>query len=471
MKFLWGSATASYQCEGAWNIDGKGLSNWDDFFHNTERGKDLVSGDEACDFYHHYEEDIRMMKESNQNTLRLSLSWPRIIPNGTGEVNPKGVEFYHKVFKCCKDNGIEPMVTLYHWDLPITLDKKGGWLNFETADAFKDYARFCFEEFGDEVKLWATLNEPYYSLQCMYGVGNYPPNEKDGNKFCKAGYIQMLASAKAVIEFKKFKDIGTIGLVADIHPCNGVDDSRECREAVRKADNIMNNWVLDTAINGYFPQDLIEDLKDYYDLSFIREEDKEIFMNGTVDYIGLNYYNRSLIRPYTGGETQIRVNNSGKRNDGVEIKDGVKRMMVVKDMFEKIADPNGEWTEWDFEIYPDGMYEVLMEMKYKYHNIPTYITENGIGIREEKNEKGEIEDDGRIDFVKRHVEQLIKAKKEGADVRGYYMWSTMDLYSWINGWVKRYGLVYVDFEKPEMPRTPKKSFYWYKNFIEENKDI
>lgn len=462
-KFLWGGASASYQCEGAWDKDGKGLSNWDDYFHNTERGKKLVSGDIACDFYHHYEEDIKMMKESNQNSFRLSISWPRIFPDGTDKINPKGVEFYHKVFKALKDNGIRPFVTLYHWDLPLPLEKAGGWLNIDTAYAFEKYAAFCFEEFKDDVDLWTTLNEPYYSLQCMYIAGNYPPNEKNETHFYKAGYYQLYGSALAVNAFREGNYSGQIGIVADIHPCYPKDDTNECKQAVRNADNFLNNWVLDTVIKGSYPEDFITMLSKNFDLSYMKKEHEEVLKKGTVDFIGVNYYNSYLIQPYTSGETEILVNNSGVRSSGISKETGNQRMMVVKDMFERIPNPNVIRTDWDFEVFPQGIYDVLMMFKERYNNIPTYISENGIGLKEELKDNT-VDDVGRIQFMKEHINKLLEAKQDGANVKGYYVWSSMDLYSWINGNIKRYGLVFVDFDH-DLKRYPKQSFYWYRDFI------
>ena len=463
-KFLWGSATASYQCEGAWNIDGKGESVWDAYFHNEATDKE--NGDIACDFYHHYEEDFEMMKLSNQNTFRFSISWPRIFPE-EGVINKEGIAFYHSMLDAMLKRGIEPNVTLYHWDLPVYLQKKGGWLYKGTAVAFAEYAKFCFKEFGSKIKIWATLNEPYYSLQCMYGSGNYPPNQKNGQNFAIAAYHQMYASALAVIEFRKIEGIGEIGIVADIHPCYGIDDGIECQRAVRLANQFYNGWVLDPVMLGTFPEELMHELSKQYDMSFIKEEDEGVFRQGIVDFLGLNYYNRSYIRPYTNGESLVAHNNEGKRKERKEDED-VKKIMVVKDMFERIEDPNGEFTEWDFEIYPKGLYDACIEVTKKYGNVPIYITENGIGLHE-KLIDNTVLDDQRIDFIKKHIDYLLKAKKSGALIKGYYVWSTMDLYSWINGCEKRYGLVYVDFDT--MKRYPKKSFYWYRDFIAHHKDI
>ena len=402
-KFLWGSATASYQCEGAWDEGGKGPSVWDNYFHNINTA--AISGDRASDVYHRFEEDLEMMRQSNQNTYRFSISWPRIFPKNDGEVNQEGVAFYHRLLDTMISKGITPNVTLYHWDLPLYLQEYGGWLNRKTPNEFAKYADFCFKEFGSKIKIWATLNEPYYSVQCMYGSGNYPPNSPDGQMFAEAIYNQMLGSALAVKKFRKHKNIGQIGIVADIHPCYGIDESQECKKAVFLADQFYNGIILDPAMKGEFPKEIIEELAKQYDFSFMKEEDRSIFRDGIVDFLGLNYYNRSYIRPYMGGPSMVTHNNAGKRDDKRDGGD-VKRIMV---------------------------------------------------------ENNTVKDDGRIDFLKRHLHYLLKAVEDGANIRGYYVWSTMDIYSWINGYEKRYGLVYVDFETQK--RYAKKSYYWYKDFI------
>lgn len=464
-KFLWGSATASYQCEGAWNEAGKGPSVWDYYFHCIN--KNAENGDVACDFYHHFEEDLQMLKEGNQNTFRFSISWPRIFPDDMEHINSAGIAFYHRLLNSMIEKGIEPNVTLYHWDLPNYLQKEGGWLNRKTCEAFAKYADFCFKEFGSKIKIWVTINEPYYSAQCMYGSGNYPPNEKNGQKFANVIYNYMLASALAVQKFRKYKNIGQIGVVADVHPCYGVDDSLECKKAVRLADQLYNGSILDPAVKGYFPRELVEILLQRYDFSLMKKEDKEIFKEGVVDFLGLNYYNRSFIRPYQYGESMVVHNNSGKRVLRRENED-VKRIMVVQDLFERIEDPHGEFTEWDFEVYPKGLYDICMEVTDTYGHLPIYISENGIGLHE-KLDGDTVDDDARIHFTKRHLDYLLKAKDEGANIQGYYIWSTMDLYSWINGTEKRYGLVYVDFNTQK--RYPKKSYFWYRDFIEQHRNL
>lgn len=462
-KFLWGSATASYQCEGAWDEGGKGLSMWDVFSHESPLNINHVTGDVASDHYHRYEEDFAMMEAGRQNSYRFSLSWPRILPEGTGEVNRAGLDFYHAMIDSMIAHGLEPNLTLYHWDLPQALQEKGGWENIETACAYAEFAKVCFREFGGKVKIWVTINEPKYSLFSMYAAGNYPPNVKDGQRLLVACYNTMLASALAAIAFRTFENIGQIGVVSDYDPVYGVDDSPETKRAMRLADHLFNNWVTDTAMKGWFPQELLDELAKTYDLGFIKEEHGELFRRGVLDFLGINYYSRAYVRPYVDGASMLASNNTGKKGENLDDDGDIKRIMVVKGMFEKIMDPDGEFTDWDFEVYPEGMYLTLVELREKYGDIPIYITENGLGQREEP-ENGEIRDDLRVKFLDAHIRELLRAKDEGVNVRGYYVWSTFDLYSWVNGYDKRYGLVYVDFDNGN-ERIPKESFHWYRDFI------
>lgn len=462
-EFLWGSATAAYQCEGAWNEDGKGPSEWDVFCHTSKLNINHATGDVSCDHYHHYEEDIKMMAECGQNTYRFSISWARILPLGTGNVNPKGIEFYNRLIDTCLKYKIVPNVTLFHYDLPAAIAEKGGWENRETVDDFVNYAKACFEAFGDRVPMWATINEPKYYDYCSYAAGNYPPNVKDFNRFAKVGYHLLLGSAKAIIEYHKGNYPGKIGLV---HASGNVEvqgNDEASKIAYRNADLFYNKWITDTCIKGYFPDDLFVKLKESnIDMSYIKKEDKPIFMNGTVDFLGVNIYTRSYVKPYTTGETKINVNNVGA---GSNVKEGV----VIKGWFETAYDDNVRRNRWGREIYPRCMYDELMELKDKYGNLPIYITENGHGCYEEVTD-GKINDDERIEILQEFVDWMLKAKHDDVNVKGYYVWSTMDLYSWVNGYKKRYGLVYVDFDNGNK-RIPKKSYYWYKNLIATHKMV
>ena len=449
--FLWGSATASYQCEGAWNEDDKAESMWDRYLHDNH----LENGDVASDHYHRYREDIKMMAEGKQNAYRFSLSWPRIIKDKEGTVNEKGIAFYRELIRTCLDRKITPFVTLYHWDLPQYLEEEGGWLNVETCHAYERYAKVCFEAFGDLVDHWVTFNEPKWFTASGYLIGNYPPGHQNVQEFITAAYHVMYASALGVRAFRASGRKGTIGIVHSFGPVNGVDDSLKTRIAMRYADNYANNWVLDTAATGEIPFDLLCVLSQKYDLSFIRENQLETIRENTVDFLGLNYYSHTLVKPYTEGETSFVVNNTGK---------GGSNSLIIKGWFEQIFDnPDAIYTEWGTQIYPQGLYKGLKEVYEKYH-LPVYITENGIGVREDVSVE-KVEDDYRISFMNDHLNAIMNAMDEDVDVRGYFAWSTFDLYSWKNGVEKRYGLVAVDFDD-DLKRKPKKSYDWYRDVID-----
>lgn len=454
-RFLWGSATAAYQCEGAWDEDGKGKSSWDVFCHSDLNNVNPVTGDVASDHYHRYEEDIRMMAEGGQNAYRFSIAWSRVVPDGTGDVNEAALEHYSRVVDTCLAHGVEPLVTLYHYDLPQTLFAAGGWENRATIDAFARYATVCFDSLGDRVSHWMTINEPGYETLCSYAIGNYPPNVRDLGRRWHAMYNLMLASASAVTAFREGGYPGRIGLVSDSYPVHTLVNTPEFEQAAHFADLFQNRCVNDTAILGAFPAEFMEKIEaDGTDMSFIHEGDESVLRSGTIDFLGLNVYDRFLVKPYTTGETDLRANNTGDTSG--------ENRVVVKDWFEMDEDPTTEKNPWGMEIYPAAMYEILVELRDRYSNIPVIITENGVGYRDVV-EKGEIHDSYRIDYLRGFIDEMQRAIDAGCDVQGYLVWSTMDLYSWINGYEKRYGLVHVDFETLE--RTPKDSFVWYANHI------
>lgn len=450
--FLWGSATASYQCEGGWNEGNRVLSMWDRYLHENH----LENGDVASDHYHRYREDIRMMKEGGQNSYRFSIAWPRIIKNREGEINQEGIEFYNGMIDACLEYGVEPFVTIFHWDLPEYLEERGGWLNRETADAYAHYAKVCFEQFGDRVKLWTTFNEPRYYTFSGYLIGNYPPGHQDLQETVASSYYMMLASAMAVKEFRNGGYQGQIGIVHSFSPIYGVDSTVETAIAARYAENFYNNWILDTAALGEIPGDLLAALYEKCDLSMMRPEDLELMKEYTVDFLGLNYYARVMVAPYKTGETTLIVNNKGKAAKGTS-------QTIIKGWFEQVRPGSSQYTEWDTEIFPEGLCEGIRRTWNKYR-LPIYITENGIGLYEDVS-VDQVDDRQRIEFMDSHIAAVLRAKEEGCDVRGYYAWSPFDLYSWKNGTEKRYGLVAIDYEDG-LKRKPKKSYYWYKEIIE-----
>lgn len=457
-SFLWGSATASYQCEGAWAEDGRGPSQWDEFCHESELNINQVSGDISCDHYHRYEEDIRMMAEGGQNTYRFSISWSRIVPGKDRKINEKGITFYNRLIDTCLQYHIVPNVTLFHYDIPLFLAQQGGWENRELIGEFAFFTQTCFTAFGDRVPLWVTLNEPEFYGYCSYAVGNYPPNVRDFNRYACVGYHLLLASARVV---KLYHDGGYPGQIGLVHASGNVEtegDDEANRIAGRNADLFYNKWITDTCIKGYFPADLMPKLKESgIQLDFVKERDQAIFQAGTVDFLGVNIYSRSYVKPYTIGETQLNLNNQGASST---VREGV----ILKGWFETAYDETVRVNAWGREVYPKCMYDELMELKHQYGKIPIYITENGHGSYDEL-KNGTIEDQERIEVLEEFIDWMMKAKAEGVNVKGYYVWSAMDLYSWVNGYKKRYGLVYVNFDNDNQ-RTPKASYYWYRQLIE-----
>lgn len=468
-KFLWGSATAAYQCEGAWDADGKGPSIWDEFCH-SEKNTTGITGDVSCDFFHHYQEDIRMMAEGGQNTYRFSISWSRIVPKADRVINEQSFEFYDNVLTECEKYGIVPNVTLVHYDLPDYVGAQGGWCWEGIADEFAYYAAAVFRHFGDRIPLYVTINEPTHNASCCYMVGNYPPNEQvNMQHFCHCAYNMVMCNAKAIREFRKLHLKSQIGLVHASCSAEALKATPEYLEAVENGDLFTNDWVLDPAIKGEIPQKLIDKVKaSGIDLSFMKEEDRAVIAENTIDFLGQNAYSRLLVKPYHSGETCATVNNAGN-NDGSG--KAAKEGKTVKGWFESDTDPDVPLNPWGREIYPQCIYNTLIKRKQKYGDIPIYITENGHGAYDVADEQGYVVDDDRIEFLNNFLEQILKAKAEGVNVKGYYVWSTMDLYSWINGYKKRYGLVRVDYDDPDLKRTPKKSYFWYKQFIEDHQDL
>lgn len=461
-EFLWGGATASYQCEGGWNEDGKGLGEWDVFSHNSPLNVNNVTGDISADFYHRYKEDINMMADGNHNTYRFSISWARIIPNGKGKVNQKGIEFYNKVIDYCLLKGIEPNVTLFHYDLPISIANKGGFANRETVDDFVEYAKVCFNAFGDRVKLWVTINEPKYYAYCSNIVGNYPPNHKeDFNRFFRVVYHEALATAKVVYVYRNMNLNGQIGVVHDNSNVELPPETKNKDMIKMRGDMFYNAITLDGALKGAIPGALILMLQEAnLDTSYMLFEDSIAFANGKVDFLGLNVYNRFYLTDYSCGDTEIFHNNLGSKSQS---KEGIR----IKNWFETTDDNDTHRNLWGREIYPQCIYNTLTEIREVYGNIPIYITENGHGQYETADDRGFVDDQTRIDMMQSYIDYMYKAMEEGCNVKGYYAWSPFDLYSWVNGYEKRYGLVRVDFSDSNLKRIPKKSYFWFKAVIQD----
>lgn len=455
--FIFGGATAAYQCEGATKTDGKGPVAWDKYLEENY----WYTAEPASDFYHKYPVDLKLAEEFGVNGIRISIAWSRIFSQGFGEVNPKGVDFYHRVFAECHKRGVEPFVTLHHFDTPEALHSNGDFLNRENIEYFVDYAKFCFEEFK-EVNFWTTFNEIGPIGDGQYLVGKFPPGiQYDLAKVFQSHHNMMLAHAKAILAYKEGKYDGEIGIVHALptkYPFDPTDE-RDVR-AAELEDIIHNKFILDATYLGKYSEKTMEGVNHILEVNGgsldIRDEDIEILTKAKDlnDFLGINYYMSDWMAHFDG-ETEITHNGKGdKGGSSYQIKGVGKRRFDV----------DVPRTDWDWMIYPKGLYDQIMRVKRDYPNYKKiYITENGLGYKD-KFEDNTVYDDARIDYIKQHFEAICDAIDDGAVVKGYFLWSLMDVFSWSNGYEKRYGLFYVDFDTQE--RFPKKSAYWYKDLAE-----
>lgn len=456
--FLFGAASASYQVEGAWNEDGKGISNWDVFSKIPGKTFEGTNGDIAIDHYHRYKEDIKLMAEMGLESYRFSISWPRIIPNGVGEVNQKGIEFYNNIINECLSYGIVPFVTLYHWDMPQVLEEKGGWINKETIDAFVNYSEVCYKAFGDRVKHWITFNETVVFCGLGYLAGAHPPAiVGDLNKYFQATHNVFLAHAKSIELYKSLKQYGEIGITHVFSPAFSIDDKEENIIAAKHANEIDLNWYYDPILKGEYPKyvvDIIEKKGIKIDWT---DEELQIIKRASDknDFIGLNYYQPQRVMKNNIAEEVERNRENSTGAPGNPSFDGFYRTVKMNDK---------KYTKWGWEISPEAFLEGLRMLQGRYGDIKIYITENGLGD-EDPIIEDEIVDIPRIKFIETHLKAVKNAIEEGINLKGYYAWSVIDLLSWLNGYKKQYGFIYVD-HKNGLARKKKASFYWYKHIIE-----
>lgn len=456
--FLFGAATAAYQVEGAWNQDGKGPSNWDEFSKVPGKTYNGTNGDVAVDHYNRYKEDIELMAEMGLESYRFSISWPRIYPDGEGEVNQKGIDFYNNLIDECLKHGIVPFVTLYHWDLPLRLEKEGGWLNKKTVDAFVNYANTCFKEFGDRVKNFITFNETVVFCSLGYLAGAHPPGIKnDPKKYFQATHNVFYAHARAVLEYKKLDHFGQIGLSNVFSPAFGVDESEDSIFAANHSNAYGVHWYYDPVLKGEYPEYVVKNLEESGYLPEWTQEELNTLKKAAPlnDFMGLNYYQPTRVERISGEADMVeatRENSTG--SPGNPSFDGVYRTVKMNDKV---------YTKWDWEISPEGFLAGLEMLKERYGHIKLYITENGLGD-EDPIVDGEICDVPRINFIREHLKAVKTAIKKGIHIKGYYAWSAIDLLSWLNGYKKQYGFIYVD-HKNNLERKKKMSFYWYKDVI------
>jgi beta-glucosidase len=436
--FVWGASTASYQIEGAWNEDGKGESIWDRFSHALGKILDGSNGDVACDHYHRYQEDVGLMKELGLRAYRFSISWPRVLPHGKGEANPKGLDFYDRLVDALLAARIEPFATLYHWDLPQKLQEQGGWANRETVAHFEAYAGAVSRRLGDRVRNWMTHNEPWVAAFVGHLYGEHAPGLEDLKTALQAAHHILLSHGRVVPALRAGGDGRTrVGIVHNLEWVNPFTQSEEDLAAARRHDGAFNRWFLDPVFKGTYPQDMLE----WYAEKAPTVETQDLETIAVpVDFLGVNYYTRRTIAHDTKGD-----------------------FLKVKRIWYHFV-PHANFEQW--EVNPEALYLLLRRVHREYGQPVMYVTESGTPSGEEVRPDGMVADPQRLDYLKRHFAAAWHAIQEGVKLRGYFVWSLMDNFEWNSGYTKRFGLAYVDFATQK--RTIKESGRWYAETIRRN---
>lgn len=448
--FLWGVATAAYQVEGAYQADGKGESKWD-FFANKVGVTQFTIGEKqtanvAINMYDRkqYLQDIQLMKELGVNTYRFSIPWSRIIPKGTGEVNDKAIVHYHLLIKDLKDAGIEPMVTLYHFDMPQALMEKGGWTNRESVQWYKEYAAVIFNNFGKEVNHFITFNEPYIEFFLADFLMNLnqskePVNVRYSNEIINVHHM-LLASAEAIKTYHSLNLGGMIGITFNLSPCLPMDPKNtDDVKAVSLQDELLNRIVLDPVFKGNYPENALAAIQKYNPSFKPSAQDMKFIVSNKPDFLGINFYAPALVKH--DENSPMGVSWMGNNTDSVKMSNGPVR--------------------------PRQLYALLMRIKNEYGNPETIITENGafFNNNEDKVVDGKVNDSLRSDYISRHIASALQAKKEGANLKGYCVWSGWDNFEWIFGYTVRFGIIHVDFDTQK--RIPKQSYYTYQAILKQ----
>jgi len=443
-NFSWGAATASYQIEGAAHEDGKGLSVWDMLCRKPGAIYLGQNADIACDHYHRWAEDVALMKQIGLNAYRMSISWPRVLPEGTGKVNEKGLEFYDRLVDGLLDAGVKPWVTLFHWDYPHALFCRGGWLNRDSIEWFADYARVVVERLSDRVSQWMTFNEPQMFLALGHVAGTHAPGMKYADaEMLRVCHHAFCAHGKAVQAIRAASTLpASIGYApaafVKIPPGDRAEDielARTAMFAVTNRGHFNNAWYMDPVLLGRYPEDGLEQFRDV--AIPIQAGDMEL-MHQPIDWLGANIYGAATVTP--------RVGNTG-------------------DYPERLEAPGHPVTMMGWHTIPESLYWGPRFLAERY-KLPVVITENGMSGHDWVSADGAVHDPYRIDFTRTYLSALKRAASEGVDIRGYFHWSLLDNFEWAEGYKQRFGLIHVDYQTQK--RTPKDSAHWYRGVIESN---
>jgi beta-glucosidase len=439
--FRFGVATAAYQIEGATGADGRGESIWDVFCRVPGAVAGGDTGDVACDHYHRWREDLDLMEDLGVETYRFSIAWPRVMPTGRGPVNARGIDFYRRLAEGMLDRGIEPIATLYHWDLPQRLQEAGGWASRATAERFAEYAAVCAEALGDVVGTWITQNEPWCAAFLGHQTGTKAPGIRDWPTALAASHHLLLSHGLATSAIRAAAagpaDVGIALNLAPIRPATG---SEEDAAAARRQDGYLNRWFLDPVLRGRYPEDMVELYERHFGPLDVIAAGDLAQIAVPIDFLGVNYYNPMRVRATADGAP----------------------------LHLELAPPAGPTTAMGWEVDAGGLYETLMRLARGYGPLPIYITENGASYDDpEPDGSGVVEDPERTAYLAGHVDAMRRAIADGADVRRYCVWSFLDNFEWEEGYAKRFGIVHVDYETQR--RVPKRSGLWYRDHIAETR--
>ncbi len=431
--FHFGAATSSYQIEGAVAEDGRGPSWWDRFSHTSGNIADGSTGDMACDHYHRVDEDIALMRALNLNAYRFSVAWPRVVPGGTGAVNPRGLDFYDRLVDRLLAAGLAPYATLYHWDLPLPLAERGGWLNRDTCKAFADYAGQVAQRLGDRVHSYATLNEPRCSAIVGYQEGRHAPGERDRGKALTAAHHLLLAHGLAMPALRAATRTAKLGIVLDVKPYVPADASEASAQAAMHADGVFNRWFTEPLFRGTYPADVWEGYGPL--VPDVRVGDMTQ-ISQPIDTLGINYYTRGVVRS-----------------------DLTRPFPHAVD----VPQPDSRYTAMGWEVAPQGLHDILTRLHADYDLKDVYVAENGAAFDDVLAPGPVVHDPERREYYAAHLQAVARAVADGVPLSGYMAWSLLDNFEWGWGYTRRFGIVHVDY--PTQRRTPKSSALWYRDFI------
>jgi beta-glucosidase len=427
--FRWGAATASYQIEGAAREDGRGESVWDRFSATPGKVRNGDTGEIACDFYHRYRDDVRLMTELGLDAFRFSIAWPRVLPEGRGRVNRAGLDFYDRLVDELLERDIEPFATLFHWDTPQALEDAGGWPERATAEAFVEYAEVAAGRLGDRVRHWTTHNEPWVHAWIGHEWGEHAPGRTSERDAVAAAHHLLLSHGWAVEAVRRAAPGAQVGITLNLSHSYPASDSPEDDAAAWVFDGAGNRWFLDPIFRAAYPSDLLE--RNELVAPFVRDGDLEAIA-APLDFLGINNYFRFVV---------------GAGADGPRL----------------VRDPEAQHTDMGWEVFPDGLHALLRRVADEYGPAAIYVTENGAAFGDVRVHDGRVHDPERTAFLESHIAAVARAVEDGVPIKGYFVWSLLDNFEWAHGYGKRFGLIFVDY--PTLERVPKDSFYWYRDLI------